>query len=43
MIEEAGEVIIAAKNDDPKEMISECSDLFYHIFRFDGGEKHFTF
>ncbi|MDH5159622.1 bifunctional phosphoribosyl-AMP cyclohydrolase/phosphoribosyl-ATP diphosphatase HisIE [Heyndrickxia sp. FSL K6-6286] len=32
VIEEAGEVIIAAKNDDPKEMISECSDLFYHIF-----------
>lgn len=32
VIEEAGEVIIAAKNDDFKEMISECSDLFYHIF-----------
>lgn len=30
LIEEAGEVIIAAKNRDEKEMIAECSDLLYH-------------
>ncbi|KRG13100.1 imidazole glycerol phosphate synthase [Virgibacillus soli] len=29
-IEEAGEVIIAAKNQDQTEIINECSDLFYH-------------
>ena len=30
LIEEAGEVIIAAKNDDKEELINECSDLLYH-------------
>ncbi|MBS4179299.1 bifunctional phosphoribosyl-AMP cyclohydrolase/phosphoribosyl-ATP diphosphatase HisIE [Lederbergia citrea] len=30
LIEEAGEVIIAAKNSDKDEMINECSDLLYH-------------
>lgn len=30
LIEEAGEVIIAAKNRDKKEIISECGDLLYH-------------
>ncbi len=29
--EEAGEVIIAAKNQAPREMVSELSDLFYHL------------
>lgn len=30
LIEEAGEVIIAAKNNSKEEMINEISDLFYH-------------
>ncbi|CAM3908337.1 bifunctional phosphoribosyl-AMP cyclohydrolase/phosphoribosyl-ATP diphosphatase HisIE [Lederbergia lenta] len=30
LIEEAGEVIIAAKNNDKEELINECSDLLYH-------------
>ncbi|NLM53070.1 MAG: bifunctional phosphoribosyl-AMP cyclohydrolase/phosphoribosyl-ATP diphosphatase HisIE [Firmicutes bacterium] len=29
--EEAGEVIIAAKNDDRSELIYECGDLLYHL------------
>ena len=29
--EESGEVIIAAKNKSPAEIISELSDLFYHL------------
>jgi phosphoribosyl-ATP pyrophosphohydrolase/phosphoribosyl-AMP cyclohydrolase len=29
--EEAGEVIIAAKNNSPGEIVSELSDLFYHL------------
>ncbi|MBI3650179.1 MAG: phosphoribosyl-ATP diphosphatase [Acidobacteria bacterium] len=29
--EEAGEVIIAAKNRSPREIVSELSDLFYHL------------
>ena len=29
--EESGEVIIAAKNKSPSEIISELSDLFYHL------------
>ncbi|MCI0487421.1 MAG: phosphoribosyl-ATP diphosphatase [Blastocatellia bacterium] len=29
--EEAGEVIIAAKNRSPNEIISELADLFYHL------------
>jgi len=28
--EEAGEVMLAAKNDDPKEMIYEMADLWFH-------------
>ncbi len=32
VIEEAGEVIIAAKNSDKQEIINECSDLLYHCF-----------
>jgi phosphoribosyl-AMP cyclohydrolase / phosphoribosyl-ATP pyrophosphohydrolase len=32
VIEEAGEVVIAAKNDDPEELINEVSDLLYHSF-----------
>ncbi|WP_440895544.1 bifunctional phosphoribosyl-AMP cyclohydrolase/phosphoribosyl-ATP diphosphatase HisIE [Amphibacillus sp. Q70] len=32
VIEEAGEVVIAAKNNDRKELILEISDLVYHIF-----------
>ena len=31
LIEEAGEVIIAAKNNDPDEVVNECSDLVYHM------------
>ncbi len=30
--EEAGEVIIAAKNPDPGETIYETADLYYHLF-----------
>lgn len=30
LIEEAGEVIIAAKNDDKEELVYETSDLLYH-------------
>lgn len=30
LIEEAGEVIIAAKNNDKEELINETSDLLYH-------------
>lgn len=30
LIEEAGEVVIAAKNQDKSEIINECSDLLYH-------------
>ncbi|ELK47977.1 bifunctional phosphoribosyl-AMP cyclohydrolase/phosphoribosyl-ATP diphosphatase HisIE [Halobacillus sp. ACCC02827] len=29
--EEAGEVIIAAKNDDPKELAMESADLLFHL------------
>eukprot|EP01047_Picozoa_sp_COSAG01_P000337 COSAG01_NODE_6_length_54687_cov_500.907599_6_plen_98_part_00 len=29
--EEAGEVIIAAKNQDPKELSNEAADLLYHL------------
>ena len=29
--EEAGEVIIAAKNNDTEELISEAADLIYHL------------
>ncbi|QXE03237.1 bifunctional phosphoribosyl-AMP cyclohydrolase/phosphoribosyl-ATP diphosphatase HisIE [Terribacillus sp. DMT04] len=32
VIEEAGEVVIAAKNDDAKELVNEVSDLLYHSF-----------
>lgn len=32
VIEEAGEVVIAAKNNDKDELILEISDLFYHTF-----------
>ena len=28
--EESAEVIISSKNNDPKEMVSEISDLLYH-------------
>ncbi len=30
LIEEAGEVIIAAKNKDKEEIVNECGDLLYH-------------
>ncbi|MCR2822151.1 bifunctional phosphoribosyl-AMP cyclohydrolase/phosphoribosyl-ATP diphosphatase HisIE [Lederbergia panacisoli] len=30
LIEEAGEVLIAAKNNDKEELVYETSDLFYH-------------
>ncbi|MCJ7840806.1 bifunctional phosphoribosyl-AMP cyclohydrolase/phosphoribosyl-ATP diphosphatase HisIE [Lederbergia sp. NSJ-179] len=30
LIEEAGEVVIAAKNRDKNEIVNECSDLLYH-------------
>jgi phosphoribosyl-ATP pyrophosphohydrolase len=29
--EEAGEVIVAAKNNDPKELTDEVSDLLFHL------------
>src|SRR5262249_50318736 len=29
--EESGEVLIAAKNQSPRELVSELSDLFYHL------------
>src|SRR5258708_11484444 len=29
--EESGEVIIAAKNKNPREIVSELADLFYHL------------
>ncbi|MFB7305365.1 bifunctional phosphoribosyl-AMP cyclohydrolase/phosphoribosyl-ATP diphosphatase HisIE [Heyndrickxia sporothermodurans] len=32
VIEEAGEVVIAAKNKNSQEIINECSDLLYHTF-----------
>lgn len=32
VIEEAGEVVIAAKNNDKKEIILEVSDLLFHTF-----------
>lgn len=32
VIEEAGEVVIAAKNNDKQEIILEVSDLFFHTF-----------
>ncbi|MDC3416265.1 bifunctional phosphoribosyl-AMP cyclohydrolase/phosphoribosyl-ATP diphosphatase HisIE [Aquibacillus salsiterrae] len=32
VIEEAGEVVIAAKNQDKQEIINEVSDLIYHSF-----------
>ncbi|GAE91478.1 phosphoribosyl-AMP cyclohydrolase [Gracilibacillus boraciitolerans JCM 21714] len=32
VIEEAGEVVIAAKNDDKEELTNEVSDLLYHTF-----------
>ncbi|MFK4998313.1 bifunctional phosphoribosyl-AMP cyclohydrolase/phosphoribosyl-ATP diphosphatase HisIE [Bacillus sp. N9] len=31
LIEEAGEVIIAAKNNDKDELVNECGDLLYHL------------
>lgn len=31
LIEEAGEVIIAAKNNDQAEIVNECSDFIYHM------------
>ena len=30
--EEATEVVIAAKNRDPREVSREVADLFYHVF-----------
>lgn len=32
VIEEAGEVVIAAKNEDKDELVNEVSDLLYHTF-----------
>ncbi|WP_077621843.1 bifunctional phosphoribosyl-AMP cyclohydrolase/phosphoribosyl-ATP diphosphatase HisIE [Sediminibacillus massiliensis] len=32
VIEEAGEVVIAAKNQDKQEIVNEISDLIYHSF-----------
>ena len=32
VIEEAGEVVIATKNDDTVELVNEVSDLLYHSF-----------
>lgn len=32
VIEEAGEVVIAAKNQDKQEIVNEVSDLLYHSF-----------
>jgi phosphoribosyl-AMP cyclohydrolase / phosphoribosyl-ATP pyrophosphohydrolase len=32
VIEEAGEVVIAAKNNDAEELVNEVSDLLYHSF-----------
>ncbi|MDC3426206.1 bifunctional phosphoribosyl-AMP cyclohydrolase/phosphoribosyl-ATP diphosphatase HisIE [Aquibacillus sp. 3ASR75-11] len=32
VIEEAGEVVIAAKNENKEEIVSEISDLIYHTF-----------
>ncbi|MCT2536363.1 bifunctional phosphoribosyl-AMP cyclohydrolase/phosphoribosyl-ATP diphosphatase HisIE [Aquibacillus koreensis] len=32
VIEEAGEVVIAAKNEDKEEIVNEISDLIYHSF-----------
>ena len=32
VIEEAGEVVIAAKNNDKEELTNEVSDLLYHTF-----------
>ncbi|CQR47575.1 Phosphoribosyl-ATP pyrophosphatase [Paraliobacillus sp. PM-2] len=32
VIEEAGEVVLAAKNQDPEEVVLEVSDLIYHTF-----------
>lgn len=32
VIEEAGEVVIAAKNQDKQEVVNEVSDLLYHSF-----------
>ncbi|SHN17723.1 bifunctional phosphoribosyl-AMP cyclohydrolase/phosphoribosyl-ATP diphosphatase HisIE [Gracilibacillus kekensis] len=32
VIEEAGEVVIAAKNEDKEELTNEVSDLLYHTF-----------
>ncbi|PTY82691.1 phosphoribosyl-ATP diphosphatase, partial [Heyndrickxia sporothermodurans] len=32
VIEEAGEIVIAAKNKNSQEIINECSDLLYHTF-----------
>ncbi|MGE8206462.1 bifunctional phosphoribosyl-AMP cyclohydrolase/phosphoribosyl-ATP diphosphatase HisIE [Heyndrickxia sp. NPDC080065] len=32
IIEEAGEVVIAAKNCNYQEVVNECCDLFYHSF-----------
>ncbi|MDR1205754.1 MAG: phosphoribosyl-ATP diphosphatase [Peptococcaceae bacterium] len=29
--EESAEVIIAAKNDDPRALVMELADLFYHV------------
>lgn len=38
VIEEAGEVVIAAKNDDKEELINEVSDLLYHTFVMMGNQ-----
>lgn len=32
VIEEAGEIVIAAKNQSKEEVINECSDLLFHSF-----------
>lgn len=32
IVEEAGEVLIAGKNEDKEEIISETADLIYHLF-----------
>src|SRR5699024_12076013 len=38
VIEEAGEVVIAAKNNDKEELINEVSDLLYHTFVMMGNQ-----
>ncbi len=39
MGEEATEVVIAAKNEDPQELIYETADVFYHFARVISREK----